>query len=80
MAHATCQEAATEDKENIGEDRAEHAGLDNANFTILESYNADLRSSVINNRPTCCNVSYNQLDSISKCRIEQPTQSLTELD
>ncbi len=42
MAEASSNEAAAEDEEDVGEDRAEHAGLDDANLAVSESDDTDL--------------------------------------
>ena len=42
MTNATSQEAAAEDEQDVGEDRAEHTRLDDANFAILKGYDTDL--------------------------------------
>ena len=82
MANAACEEAAAEDEEDVGEDGAEHAGLNDADLTVFESDDADLlfffcqRRSIFSGRE----YSYNQFNSISKCCIHQPTQRLTKLN
>ena len=40
--HTGCDEAAAEDEEDVGKDRAKHAGLHNANLALPERNDADL--------------------------------------
>jgi len=42
MTEATKEEAHAHNKEQVGQDRAEHGGLDDFDLAILESDNADL--------------------------------------
>lgn len=43
VVNAAGQEAAAEDEENVGEDAAQHAGLDDADFAIAEGNDTHLR-------------------------------------
>ena len=38
----SCEEAAAENKKDVGEDGAKHAGLDNPDLSILQRHNTDL--------------------------------------
>ena len=44
MGDATDKEAAAKNQQDVGKDRAQHAGLDDADLAVLEGYDADLRS------------------------------------
>lgn len=62
------KKAAAQYQEDVRENRPQHAGLNDSNFSILQRDNADLillDSSIFRAQPT-----YNQLHSIAKCRIQ----------
>lgn len=83
MTEATKEEAHAHNKEQVGQDRAEHGGLDDFDLAILESDNADLGLvSFLAYSPLpeeTWGVAYNQLDSVAKGGVQQASQCFSEL-
>jgi len=66
-------------KKDVGQDTAQHAGLDNSDFALLERNDRDLLRLVNVAAQWMRTEAYNEFDGISKCRIHQTTKSLTKL-